>query len=137
MNSIMDTIDDKYIQDNLDGIVKLMIATMPEKSGNASNWRRNMKKAGAADNITYKGYALFYQSKLKSDRYEQRVDTLYFKEDLLEKEIKNQEIRVPKLESQIRNLRDINYFIQEELISYMDERDYHIMMSEEFGHNKY
>ena len=83
-------IDDNYIHDNLDEIVNLMTEILPEKASNSRNWRRNMKKEDASDNLSY-----------------------------------------------IRNLRDINYFLQEELISRMDETDYHNMMSEEFGHNKY
>tara|TARA_R110001632_G_scaffold231231_1_gene369527 strand:- start:1159 stop:1575 length:417 start_codon:yes stop_codon:yes gene_type:complete len=130
-------IDDNYIHDNLEEIVNLMTEILPEKASNSRNWRFNLKKKGSSDNLSYIGFAILNKFKHIYNDYDKRVDTLYFKEDLLEQEIKNQELRVPKLESQIRNLRDINYFIQEELISYMDERDYHIMMSEEFGHNKY
>ena len=130
-------IDDNYIHDNLDEIVNLMTEILPEKASNSRNWRRNMKKEDASDNLSYIGFAILNKFKHIYENYDKRVNALYDKEDLLEKEIKNQEIRVPKLESQIRNLRDINYFLQEELISRMDETDYHIMMSEEFGHNKY
>ena len=114
-----------------------MIATMPEKASNASNWRRNMKKEGASDNITYKGYALFHQCKLKNDRYEKRVNALYDKEELVEREIKSQEIRVPKLESQMKKQREIINFISDELISRMDEFHYHHMMEQEFGYRNY
>ena len=130
-------IDDNYIHDNLDEIVNLMTEILPEKASNSRNWRRNMKKEDASDNLSYIGFAILNKFKHIYENYDKRVNALYDKEDLLEKEIKNQEIRVPKLESQIRNLRDINYFLQEELISRMDETDYHIMMSAEFGHNKY
>ena len=130
-------IDDNYIHDNLDEIVNLMIEILPEKSSNSRNWRRNMKKEDASDNLSYIGFAILNKFKHIYNNYDKRVDALYDKEELIERELKNQEIRVPKLESQLRKQRDINYFLQEELISRMDETDYHIMMSAEFGHNKY
>lgn len=122
-------IDDKYFKENMDEIVKYMVKNMPEKAMNAANWRRNMKKEGASNNISYVGFALAYQNDKKIKSYHKRIDAFYDKEESLDE---REKLVVKRENTSEKKLRDVNQYLVDELKSYQDEKHFWTHMENNF-----
>ena len=91
-NDLMKRIDDNYIQDNMDDIIKLMILANPEKvaKGGVGNWRRAMKKEGVSNNLTYMSLALAHKSCKLIEARNRKTDNFYEREAAFEERMKNE-----------------------------------------------
>ena len=129
-------IDDKYIQENIDDIVNLMTEVVPEKSSNSRNWRRNLKKEGASENLSYIGFAILNKFKHIYNDYGKRIDSVYHREDLLDEREKREENDLLKQIDINKNWRDINSATREFAIS-GTSRDEYEQFLDESGLSKY
>tara|TARA_R110000796_G_scaffold42198_6_gene104468 strand:- start:1314 stop:1736 length:423 start_codon:yes stop_codon:yes gene_type:complete len=129
-------IDDKYIQENIDDIVNLMTEVVPEKSSNSRNWRRNLKKEGASENLSYIGFAILNKFKHIYNDYGKRIDSVYHREDLLDEREKREENALLKQIDINKNWRDINSATREFAIS-GTSRDEYEQFLDESGLSKY
>tara|TARA_R110000772_G_C13230983_1_gene432757 strand:+ start:656 stop:1087 length:432 start_codon:yes stop_codon:yes gene_type:complete len=123
-------IDDKYIQENIDDIVNLMTEVLPEKSSNSRNWRRNLKKEGSSENLSYIGFAILNKFKHIYNDYGKRVDAVYDREDLLDAREKREENALLKQIDINKNWRDITTAMREKLISETSREEYEYFLDE-------
>lgn len=106
-------IDDKYLKENADEIVKYMVMKLPMKASSSRNWKFALKKEGASNNISYVGFALAYQNDKKINSYGDRIDRFYDKEAILDEKIKNQKPMIENLENHIKTARNIIRYLQD------------------------
>ena len=116
-------IDDKYIKDNLDEILDLMI-NLTEDKQKKGNWKRSLNKDGASKNISYVGFAALHMICKKTERMWDRIDAFYEKESLLEDDLKQSQERQLRDADIIKEFREIQFKILQKLKSEMKPFEY-------------
>ena len=125
-------IDDKYIQDNLDEILEIMI-NLTEDKQKKGNWKRSLKKDGASENISYVGFAALHMICKRTEKMWDRIDSIYERESILLDNMRQNQERQLRDEDIKKEFREIQYKLIEKLKSEMSNYEYGDFINDELS----
>lgn len=128
----IDSIDDEYIQENLDEILEIMLESTGDKQ-KKGNWKRALKTEGASKNITYLGFAITHKICKRTEKMWDRIDSIYEKEALISDSIRESQEHTIRNQKSLDEFRAIQYKLIEKLKSHMKNYEYGEFVEEELS----
>ena len=126
----MSDINQEYVNENINEIIKFMLMCKPDDVTSAKNWKTALKKDYTTKLWVVISYQKYNEGINKMNNYTTRIDKFYDKELALDRRAKLEEPLLEKLQEHDIVWRKIVQDFKNKLQCHMSARDYHEFLDE-------